>query len=106
MQRCGAPHTSTLEGMENERRRLAEKLEGVLSGTIDLNAVLHDAPSYGESMKHCYHGLQHYLADSDIRAKDPTYRSMQDSEMLKLIALLRSDVDPTMLSRVSFVGVS
>src|SRR5579864_7249794 len=35
--------------------------------------------------------LEHYLADADIRARDPEYRAMQNGELLKLIRLLRAD---------------
>ena len=101
----GRPLNTALEGM-NDHHRLAEKLEGVLAGTMDILALLDDALSYGEPMKHCYHGLWHYQSDADIRAKDPAYRSMQDSEMRKLIDLLRTEAPGSKLSRVSFLGVS
>lgn len=55
----------------NEHHRLAEQLEGVLAGTVDLLALLDDALSYGEPMKGCYHGLWHYQMDADIRARGP-----------------------------------
>lgn len=92
--------------MENEYRRLAKKLEGVLAGDVDIHALLNDALSFGEPMEHCYHGLHHYASDADIRSRDAIYRSMQDGEMKKLIALLRAEAAPEKLSRVSFLCVS
>ena len=92
--------------MKKQRGKLAEDLEAVLSGITDLNAVLDDAPSFGEPMRHCFHGLQHFLADADIRAKDPEYKSMQYSEMRKLIHLLKSDAGPAQLEAVHFLGQS
>lgn len=34
------------------------------------------------------HAVWHYLADADIRLKDPRYREMQDKEIKEIIALL------------------
>ena len=50
--------------------------------------------------------LAHYLADSDIRERDPEYRQMQDSEMDKLVRLLRAGAPDDELRRVHFLGYS
>jgi hypothetical protein len=47
--------------------------------------------------------LEHYLADADIRARDPEYRAMQNGELLKLIRLLRADAPTTQLQRINFL---
>ena len=48
--------------------------------------------------------LEHHLADSDLRARDPEYRAMQNGELLKLIRLLRDDAAIVQLRRVNFLG--
>lgn len=88
----------------NERYRLASELDRVLAGAVDLGDVLEKAPSFGEPMNQCFHGLQHYLSDADIRAKDPEYRSMQESEMRRLIGLLRSETPISDLRLITFLG--
>jgi hypothetical protein len=90
----------------DEHRRLADQLEAVLAGTVDLHAVLDNAASFGEPMESCFHGLCHYRDDADIRDRDSAYRSMQDGEMRKLIQLLRAGATPAILARVSFLRVS
>ena len=85
---------------------LAQKLEAVLDGTLTLESVLNDPTNFEGAAKASFHGLQHFLADADIRAKDSAYRNMQESEMLRLIHLLKSGADATVLSKVSFLGGS
>ena len=48
--------------------------------------------------------LEHYLADTSVRAKDAEYRTMQDLEMQKLIRLLRDDAPLAELQRVNFLS--
>jgi len=83
---------------------LAKKLEAVLAGTLDLGSLLKDSANFKGAAKASFHGLQHFLADADIRAKDSAYRAMQEGEMLRLIHLLKSGADATELSKVSFLG--
>jgi hypothetical protein len=47
--------------------------------------------------------LEHYLADADIRARDPEYRAMQNGELLKQIRLLQEAAPITQLQRVNFL---
>lgn len=82
---------------------LAQMLESVLAGSLALERVLEDAANFEGEAKASFHGLQHFLADADIRAKD---NAMQQSEMLKLIHLLKSGADATALSKISFLQVS
>ena len=85
---------------------LAQKLEAVLAGSLALERVLEDPANFDGEARAAYHGLQHFLADADIRAKDSAYLTMQEGEMLKLIHLLKSGADATALSKISFLGVS
>ena len=96
----------SLEGMNQQREELAKKLEGVLSGTVDLDTLLEKSSEFGETMTHCFHGLYHFLSDAEIRAKEPGYAAMQLSEMRKLISLLRSGASPEQLESVHFLGPS
>ena len=50
----------------------------------------------------CY--VDHYLSDEDIRAKDDAYREMQDSEMSKLIELIRAGAPRERLVKIHFLG--
>lgn len=87
-------------------KSLAQKLEAVLAGSHALECVLKDPANFEGPAKAAFHGLQHFLADADVRAKDSAYRTMQEEEMLKLIRLLKSGADATALSRISFLGLS
>lgn len=85
---------------------LAQKLEAVLAGALELESVLDDSANFEGVSKASFHGLQHFLADADIRAKDSAYRAMQESEMLRLIKLLKSGAGATELAKISFLGGS
>lgn len=60
---------------------LAQKLEAVLAGTLALESVLEDTTNFEEAAKAAFHGLQHFLADADIRAKDSAYRAPLNSTL-------------------------
>jgi hypothetical protein len=85
--------------------RLAAQLQGALAGSCSLPALLAGAGAE-EPLASCFHGLQHFVADADIRAKDQDYRQMQEGEMRKLIELLLSGAAPEQLRKVSFLRVS
>ena len=84
--------------------QLAARLEGVLAGTETLHALLASPGLLFNALQPCLHGLQHYLADSDIRGRDADYRQMQEDEMRLLIYLLRQAADPATLSKVDFLS--
>ena len=90
----------------NDHLRLAQQLEGVLAGTVDIDALLEDASSYGEPMHHCYHGLNHWAIDISAREEKADYRMMQEAEMRKLIQLLRNGASGRELSAVHFLRPS
>ena len=86
--------------------QLANKLEAVLAGTLSLDSVLADPANFEGSAEVAFYGLQHFLADAGIRAKDSGYRTMQEDEMRKLIGLLKSGADSKAIAKISFLGVS
>ncbi|MBD8530576.1 MULTISPECIES: hypothetical protein [unclassified Massilia] len=92
--------------MTKTNEALAAELQCVLDGMAKLQDVLDNPVNQGDELQSCFHGLQHFLADEDIRAKDGAYRQMQEAEMRKLIRLLRSGADCSLLSTVHFLGTS
>jgi hypothetical protein len=85
---------------------LAQKLEAVVAGVLSLESVLADPDNFEGAAKASFHGLQHYLSDADIRAKDSAYREMQYGEMQKLLRLLKSGAGAEALAKITFLGVS
>ena len=85
---------------------LADQLQRVLDGGLSLDDLLENPSNQGDALESCFHGLQHFLSDNDIRAKDAGYREMQETEMRKLITLLRSGADHRVLSKIHFLGQS
>ncbi len=57
-------------------------------------------------LEHIWDGLEHFLADADIRAKDDDYREMQEQELDRLIELLQQGASKEQLRRISFLGRS
>ena len=56
--------------MANAADMLAGDLERVLNGTASLEKVLDD-PAYADNpLTSCFHGLQHFLLDAELRAKE------------------------------------
>lgn len=86
--------------------QLANKLEAVLAGSLALDSVLANPTNFRGPAEVAFYGLQHFLADADIRAKDSWYRTMQENEMRKLIGLLKSGADSKAVAKISFLGVS
>jgi hypothetical protein len=85
---------------------LAPDLEALLEGALtveDFRSRYQSRPT--STVVDAIRGnLEHYLADADIRARDPRYRTMQNGELLKLIGLLREDAPIVELRRVNFLG--
>jgi hypothetical protein len=84
-------------------RRLAEDLMRVLDGDMEVSEVLRNRERYGEAFEHCQHGLQHYLADEDLRTKDSSHRAMQEAAMERLIGLLLTDAPNEELAAETFL---
>lgn len=85
---------------------LANMLEAVLAGSLSLESVLADPTNFEGLTAASFHGLQHFLADADIRAKDSAYRTMQEREMQRLIGLLKSSADAKAIAKITFLGAS
>ncbi|MDL5033154.1 hypothetical protein QRD43_14665 [Pelomonas sp. APW6] len=85
---------------------LAELLQQVLDGEAPIDAVLERDENFEGALAGCFHGLQHFAADMDIREKDAGFREMQEGEMRKLIALLRFGANRAALEKIHFLGVS
>jgi len=84
---------------------LAADLEALLEGALaeeDFRRRYQPGPT-STVVDAIWENLEHYLADSDIRDRDPKYRAMQNSEMLKLIRLLREEVPIMQLRRINFL---
>ena len=47
--------------------------------------------------------IEHFLADADIRARDPGYKAMQEGALSKVITALRSG-DVKLARHISFLG--
>ncbi len=92
--------------MNDIAKTLADKLEQVLLENEDHGAILENSQYFVGELEGCFHGLQHFYADEDIRGRDVVYREMQESEMRKIIAMLRSGVGSNALSSIHFLGES
>jgi hypothetical protein len=87
---------------------LANDLESLAAGTVS-EADFRDkyAAEEAPAVLHIiWPNLEHYLADADIRRRDPSYRAMQDTEMAKLVRLLRAGAPDAELAKVDFLGRS
>jgi hypothetical protein len=87
---------------------LANDLESLAEGTVS-DADFRDKYAAAESpavLRSIWPNLEHYLADADIRRRDPSYRAMQDGEMAKLVRLLRAGASDRELAGINFVGRS
>ena len=87
---------------------LADDLESLRTGTLsasEFRAKWQPGP-VSEVVDVIWQNLEHYLADSDIRDRDPAYRGMQEAEMVKLIRLLRAGTPAEGLAVINFLGVS
>ena len=84
---------------------LAKDLEEVLAGRLSIDVVL-DERDYWPELDACYHGLEHFRGDKNIRAKDARWKEMQEHELRHLISLLRSGASNEKLSEVLFLGYS
>jgi hypothetical protein len=88
--------------------RIADDLESLRTGTLlesEFRAK-YQAAAAPSLLNVIWPTLDHYLADVDIRERDPDYRDMQDGEMEKLIRLLRAGAPDTELAEIHFLGES
>jgi hypothetical protein len=92
---------------EQQAISLADDLQSLLSGHLSERAF---RTKYQEAdstlLPVIWPNLEHYLADIDIRERDPAYREMQNTEMEKLVRLLRAGAPDSELAKVDFLGSS
>ncbi len=93
---------------EEDADRLADDLESLRTGTLSESAFRAkcQAAVVPHLLSVIWPYLEHYLADFDIRERDPDYRAMQDGEMEKLVRLLRSGASDAELTKIHFLGDS
>jgi len=89
-----------------DTRELADFLEAVRRGDRDLDWLLSESGPQGGALEFCRHGLWHYMLDADLRRSDEGYASMQEGELVRLIALLRDNSPGELLSKIHFLGGS
>lgn len=73
---------------DEDAKRLADNLESLRTGTLSESEFRGkcQAAIAADLLNVLWLNLEHYLADFDIRERDPEYRAMQDAEMEKLRA--------------------
>jgi hypothetical protein len=93
---------------EEDAKRLADDLESLRTGMLSESEFRAKCQSavVPELLGVIWPNLEHYLADFDIRDRDPDYRAMQDAEMAKLVRLLRAGAPDDELADISFLGYS
>jgi hypothetical protein len=91
-----------------DANRLADDLESLRTGTLSESEFRAkcQAAVVPDLLSIIWPNLEHYLADLDIRKRDPDYRAMQDAEMEKLVRLLRAGAPDAELATIHFLGYS
>jgi hypothetical protein len=88
---------------------LADALESLSAGNLserEFRAKYQTAEDPALLLRVIWPNLEHYLADADIRERDPKYRAMQKAEMGKLITRLRAGAPDYDLLKIHFLGNS
>lgn len=87
-------------------RAFAVELEALRRGEVTIEALSERHPSTAdEDFEEVLSSLCHWVADADVRAADPDYRTMQESEFDRLVALVRAG-RMTEAAGVTFLGGS
>jgi hypothetical protein len=84
--------------MTTDRRRAeqaASLLEGVLSGSIEPAQALESWPylddETDEALKSAWHELSHYVADQDIRGREPEYEQFIKETLAAFVKEIRQN---------------
>ena len=92
--------------MEANIQILCTFLEQLLTGSIqakDAKPLLNTLSALSMTeLDELYGNLFHYIDDTGIRDKDPAYRKLQESEMMKLIGRLKNG-NFAMANAVTFI---
>jgi hypothetical protein len=93
--------------MTNDVAELVTDLRAMAAGHLTESAFRekYSSRDFAE-LQAVWHGLQHYFADADIRAKDADHRRMQLQELERLIQKLEAGSSPRELGRIGFLGAS
>ncbi len=91
-----------------DANRLADDLESLWTGTLSDSEFRQkcQAVVVPDLLNVIWPNLEHYLADLDIRERDPDYCAMQDAEMEKLVRQLRAGAPDAQLAKIHFLGYS
>lgn len=71
---------------------LQRLIDGEVVTIEDLNLVPHDQP-LSDRAEVALHQLQHWVADADIRHKDPDYATNSRQELSQILGDLRKEID-------------
>ena len=90
---------------EEDVSRLADDLESLQTGRLSQREFRANwqVDEVSILLSFIWPNLEHYLADVDIRERDPAYRAMQDAELAKLVRLLRARAPAVELATVTFL---
>ncbi|OAI56784.1 hypothetical protein AYO49_03585 [Verrucomicrobiaceae bacterium SCGC AG-212-N21] len=90
-----------------EADSLAQDLELLGSGTLSAEGFRARYKSSQSAVATAvWPYVEHFLADDDIRARDDEYRTMQETELAKLVSLLRAGAPESELRQITFLGYS
>jgi len=95
--------------MEQDRRdslsRLADLLEVALANSSHWSGISSEnlAADLHRDAQDVLANVDHFLSDADIRKKDAAYKSMQERQMMELIAALRRGAARQELLRFTFL---
>ena len=86
--------------------KLADDLENLLQNKIgpEQFRTKYDFESLSFNTQTILAHVEHFLCDYDIRFKDPQYKKMQESEMEKLITLIRKSGPLEKILSIHFLG--
>jgi len=88
--------------------RLADDLESLRADTMSVNEFRahYEWNAASAVVRAIWSNLEHYFSDGDVRARDPVYRAMQETELSKLIRLVRIGAPDSELVRITFLHTS
>jgi hypothetical protein len=86
------------------KNQLIEDLKSLLKGTLSPEVFRENMETYPAQIQNLIIGnIDHFLDDADMRARDPEYRKMQETELTKLITLLELGASNEKIRAISFL---
>ncbi|HYL17394.1 MAG TPA: hypothetical protein VEV20_01840 [Burkholderiales bacterium] len=88
------------------RANLAADLEAFSAGRLTEAELRfrHEGQRTSRLFDVVWSNIEHYIADADIRQRDSAYRVMQESELKRLMRLLREGSTDEELQQVTFLS--